>query len=83
MPSSLAWVHPPCGKTVRGYRAEHCAACCETFSGTTAGDRHRKGTHHPAARVCVDPASVGLHMDKKGVWRLPATHPDINDAFPW
>jgi hypothetical protein len=66
----MSATHPACGKSWGGYRAEHCAVCCETFSGTSAGDRHRKGPF--TARVCADPASVGLHQDSRGVWRMPA-----------
>ena len=64
--------HPPCGKTWSGLRKEHCPACCETFSGQTAGDKHRVGKHG-LDRHCVDPADVGLVQDQHGVWRLPGT----------
>lgn len=61
-----------CGTTWTASRFEHCDGCHRTFSGTTAGDRHRIG-HHGVDRRCVDdPASVGLSYDeKRNVWRLP------------
>lgn len=63
--------HPQCGKSWGGYRAEHCPSCHETFSGSTAGDAHRRG-EHGVDRHCVPPAEAGLVFDeKRGVWRLP------------
>lgn len=61
--------HPACGKTWQGLKPEHCPVCCQTFSTTRAGDRHRKGPHD--ARFCVDPAGVGLEFDDgRQLWRL-------------
>lgn len=64
---------PVCGKSWGGLKAEHCTGCHETFSGTAAGDRHRKGPGDD--RHCVDPASVGLHRDARGVWRGDGSSP--------
>ena len=40
-----------------GHRTEHCCACGETFTGTTAGDMHRVGDHAisvgPDRRRCL------------------------------
>lgn len=69
--------HPPCGKRWAGLKPEHCPACCETFSGTRAGDLHRKGPH--GARECAAPADVGLVYDEtRQMWRFPA-----DDRTPW
>lgn len=62
----LKITHPPCGREWSGQRAEHCPACCETFTSTRAGDAHRTGPHD--ARRCVQPATVGLWQDARGLW---------------
>lgn len=64
--------HPKCGKSWGGKRQEHCAGCCETFSGTTAGDKHRIG-EHGVDRRCASPAERGLVQDERGIWHLPGT----------
>jgi hypothetical protein len=46
----------PCGARWAGSLTAHCAACCRTFTGLTAFDRHRPGG------VCADPAAVGMTM---------------------
>jgi hypothetical protein len=69
-----SYVHPSCGRKITGTKSEHCPSCCQTFGTTRAGDKHRKG--NPAARYCVDPASVGLITDRFGVWRTPMTGTD-------
>ena len=71
--TSIQSVHKPCGKTLRGTKVEHCTVCCETFGTTRAGDSHRKGEYPD--RSCVDPATLGLHLDAGGVWRLPGSYP--------
>ena len=68
--TTISSVHQPCGKTLRGTKVEHCTECCETFGTTRAADAHRKG-EYPDRRYCVDPATLGLHLDAGGVWRLP------------
>jgi len=72
---------PACGKSWAGYRAEHCTICHETFSGTTAGDKHRQGPF--TARICAPPDSVGLHRDPQGIWRLPGSPRGTDGAVPW
>jgi hypothetical protein len=46
----------------------HCRACCRTFSGITAFDRHWQRGHH-------DPADIGLVQQSSGRWGFP-----IDDA---
>jgi len=40
-----------------GHRTEHCCSCGMTFTGTTAGDKHRTGDHAvfvgPNRRRCL------------------------------
>lgn len=64
-----------CGKSWGGLRAEHCTVCHETFSGTTAGDRHRTGDHAvfvgPDRRRCLTADEMrdkGLEQNTKGIW---------------
>lgn len=47
----------------------HCAAdgCHRTFGGITGFDRHRRGGE------CLDPAGLGMHPDRRGVWRMDVT----------
>ena len=51
----------PCGSTFGG-QAQHCCACHQTFSGTTAGDMHRTGDHAvssgPTRRRCLTLAEM-------------------------
>lgn len=49
-----------------GFNTAHCKICHETFGVPANFDKHRKGDLDH--RVCVDPTSVGLHMDDRGVW---------------
>ena len=63
--------HPPCGKSWASASAEHCVACCETFSSTAAGDAHRLGprSKHPWSCVPVYLLScLGLWKDPRGIW---------------
>jgi len=66
--SGLAWVCRECGKRVSG-NAQHCACCHETFSGTTAGDKHRAGPW--SSRRCLNSGEMqeaGLRQNARGVW---------------
>lgn len=45
----------------------HCRMCCETFGGISGFDLHRQNGW------CLDPASVGLSADDRGIWRWPAS----------
>lgn len=51
--------HPSCGKSWTGSSRAHCAACCETFIGNTAADKHRTGSFG-IDRRCLPPAEAGL-----------------------
>ncbi len=71
-----------CGATWTGSRAEHCAACCQTFSGTTAGDAHRVGKHDvftgPDRRRCLTTDEMterGMVRNKRGLWSMGGTSP--------
>ena len=51
-------------------RMEHCPACHNTFTGTTAGDMHRVGPGH--ARRCLTEAEMldkGMGIDGRGRWK--------------
>lgn len=63
-------------------RMEHCGACHQTFSGTTAGDRHRVGKHHiftgPQRRRCLtveEMQKIGMRQNARGIWTLGGTSP--------
>ncbi|WP_428844217.1 hypothetical protein [Brevibacterium celere] len=58
-----------CGKSWGGRKPEHCTVCHETFSGTTAGDRHRRGEY--PNRSCSTDGLV--HNPDRDVWQLPGT----------
>jgi hypothetical protein len=49
-----------CGAWWSGLLTAHCTGCDRTFTGFTAFDEHRAGSHASGTRHCVDPASVGL-----------------------
>ena len=38
---------PRCPNHWGGLKTAHCAACHETFTGLTAFDKHRTGSHTP------------------------------------
>lgn len=61
-----------CGKRWWGTTQSHCRACCESFTGPTGFDRHRRGGQ------CLNPADVGLVSDNGGWWGKPA-----DDTEPW
>lgn len=52
-PADLPHAHR-CGARWAGANTAHCGACCRTFVGITAFDRHRKGG------VCAVPADIGM-----------------------
>lgn len=71
-----------CGATWTGYRIEHCTACHETFTGTTAGDKHRTGQHHlstgPDRRRCLTVEEMrekGMAQNARGQWTNGGTSP--------
>lgn len=64
-----------CGKEWTGKRIEHCTVCHESFTGTTAGDRHRVGDHDvwdgPNRRRCLSAEEMitrGLRCNALGLW---------------
>lgn len=48
-----------CGAHWGGLSTGHCPACHRTFTGITAFDKHRTGSH-TEGRSCLDPETVGL-----------------------
>lgn len=65
-----------CDRTWTAARAEHCAACHETFSGTSSGDRHRVGRFGDGSRRCLsadEMLEAGLIRTGAGTWRAPGT----------
>lgn len=74
-----------CGATWTGLRIEHCPECHETFSGTTAGDRHRVGDHNtwsgPERRRCLtadEMRAKGMEQNARGAWGNGGTSPWAN-----
>lgn len=49
-----------CTTRWNGANTAHCAACHTTFTGITAFDRHRVGSHAAGKRHCLTPDAVGL-----------------------
>ena len=47
----------------------HCGACHRTFGSVTGFDRHRRNGE------CVDPATLPMHTDARGVWRWDGGNP--------
>ena len=71
-----------CGKSWGGTRAEHCTECHETFTGTTAGDKHRVGDpaiwDGPKRRRCLTVTEMtarGMATNDRGVWTNGGTSP--------
>lgn len=69
----------------------HCAVCCESFTGTEAGDMHRVGDHNdrdplsPDRRRCLTPAEMrtsGLGQNDRGHWQRTRPDRDLSKA-PW
>jgi len=57
--------HPKCGQSFPNNNTTgHCAACCETFIGLTAFDKHRRGGF---CNELVD-GDRGFWLDKQGHW---------------
>jgi hypothetical protein len=48
-----------------------CTACGRVFSTPSNFDRHRSGPWE--ARICLDPATVGLALSRIGVWKAKGT----------
>lgn len=81
-----------CGAEWSGLRIEHCTACHATFTGTTAGDRHRTGDHNestgPNRRRCLTAEEMrerGMAQNDRGQWTNGGTSPwastDVVEEF--
>lgn len=64
-----------CDASWNGYNTAHCNGCHRTFTGMTAWEAHRTGTH-TKGRTCLNPQDVGL-IDagrKYSCWANPGTY---------
>lgn len=75
-----------CGAEWVGRRIEHCWGCHQSFTGTTAGDKHRVGKHSvfegPKRRRCLTPdemRAIGMEQNDRGVWTNGGTSPWARD----
>lgn len=66
---------PRCTSWWTGLNTSHCTACHRTFTGITAFDKHRDGSHSASTRHCVEPESVGLVDAGRAYpcWGFPGT----------
>ena len=71
-----------CGTRWSGLRIEHCKACHETFTGTSAGDMHRTGKHGlregSDRRRCLTPDEMrekGMTQNARGQWTTGQSDP--------
>ena len=71
-----------CGTSWSGLRLEHCTECHQTFTGTTAGDKHRTGKHDvwtgPERRRCRtadEMRDLGMRQNDRGHWGMGGTSP--------
>ncbi len=62
-----------CGTRWSGTATAHCGACCVTFVGIGAFDRHRRGGH------CADPASIGMTIAPGRAYQAWTT-PDLRET---
>lgn len=63
-------LHPKCGQRFpAGDRTGHCGACCATFFGLAAFDKHLVRADH---RVTCSAPSEGRewHLDSAGRWHI-------------
>lgn len=51
------FTHAKCGKSWGGLLTSHCGACCTNFTGLSAFDKHRTGSHSKG-RYCLDPSTA-------------------------
>ena len=61
-----------------GLKTVHCPrkGCHRTFTSIRVCERHEKGSHKEG-RYCVDPASVGLVLNRNGYWTLGRDAPKV------
>ena len=64
-----------CGRSWSGLRPEHCKVCHQTFSGTTAGDKHRTGDHgvkegsnRRRCRTSDEMRDLGMAQNDRDIW---------------
>ena len=76
-----------CGASWTGFRIEHCTECHQTFTGTTAGDRHRVGDHAVSIgsdrRRCLSADEMrgkGMEQNARGQWTNGGTSPWAKDG---
>ena len=51
-----------CKSTWTGLNRAHCTGCHRTFNSVAAFDKHRRDSK------CLDPETLGMKMDDKGIW---------------
>jgi len=64
-----------CGKCKAkwtGMNRAHCTGCHQTFNSVWAFDKHRDKFK------CVDPESLGMEMNEKGIWSKRMTEEQKN-----
>jgi hypothetical protein len=72
-----------CTSRWNGYSTAHCGACHLTFTGITAFDKHRDGSHTDrVGRFCVAPETVGLVLSGRTYpcWGFPGPDGDVWDG---
>jgi hypothetical protein len=57
-----------------------CSVCNRIFKGERAFDAHRKGKIG-VDRRCVNPETVGLHLNARNRWAFPAPTYSISEAI--
>lgn len=83
------WTCRHCHKPIHGQRSEHCPVCHETFTGTTAGDMHRRGDHGittgPNRRRCLTTDEMldrGMTQDSHGRWTTGRAYTGPSESDP-
>lgn len=77
-PAALPHHCARCTARWNGYLTAHCGACHETFTGITAFDKHRDGSH-TKGRYCRTPKDVGLVLSGRNYscWGFPGSENDF------
>jgi len=58
------------GKGFTRNRSAACPTCHREFTSDSNFDRHRRSVSvGENKRVCVDPSTVGLVLNKRGIWQ--------------
>lgn len=75
-------IHCRCGAWWTGFNSGHCTACHRTFTGLSAFDAHRTGSHAAGTRHCLDPETLRTEAGEPVLvpankpwpgWSLPGT----------